>query len=154
MKLNQTAINWLKENSACYEGFTWASKECTTLAEVVATARPDWAIWVYTRPGVLDDRTLWLFACWCAEQSLVNWYKVYPEDHRPKQAIEARRGWLEGTVTDQELLAARSAAESAAESAWSAARSAAWSAARSAAESAQANWLRENATTPNFVDKV
>ena len=92
MKLNTIATNWLKENYACCGGFTWACKSCENLQQVVTEARPDWSIWVFMRPGVLTDRELWLFACWCAEQSLPNWYAFAPDDHRPRLAIEARRG--------------------------------------------------------------
>lgn len=167
LKLNATARDWLRKNKACDEGYRWASRECATLSEVWETARPEWLVWVATRPGVLGDRTLWEFSCWCAEQALPQWYAAYPDDHRPRAAIEARRGWLAGIVTDSELSAARSAAESAgsaaaaawsaaesarsaAAAAWSAARSAAWSA-RSAAVEKQAGWLRSNAS-PTFVD--
>ena len=160
MKLNNLAINWLKEQGACTEGFAWACKSCKTLKSVVTDARPDWSIWVFLRPGVLTDRELWLFACWCAEQALPNWDAFAPDDHRPRLAIEARRGWLEGTVTDEELSAAESAALSAARAAARAAESAAESAAdlaaysaKSAAESAQKDWLLAN-TNPTFVDNV
>ena len=137
MKLNNLATNWLKEQGACTEGFQWAYKSCEDLKSVVTDARPDWSIWVFLRQGVLTDRELWLFTCWCAEQSLPNWYAFAPDDHRPRLAIEARRGWLEGTVTNEELSAAESAAESA----------------ESAAESAQKDWLLAN-TSPTFVDNV
>ena len=133
--LNETARKWLKVEGARSECFPWACKNGQTLSELVKLARPDWALWVLLRPGVLTDRELWLFACWCAEQSLPRWYAVYPDDHRPRQAIEARRGWLDGKVTDKELGSARSAARLAA-------RSAAWSAAEAAARSA---WLAEAA---------
>ena len=135
LKLNAEARKWLRKNEACEEGYKWASQNCSTLAEVVTTARSGWALWVLLRPGVLTDRELWLFACWCAEQALPAWYAFAPNDHRPRQAIEARRGWLDGTVSDEQLATAASAASSAAwsarsaESAESAARAAAWAAA-------------------------
>jgi hypothetical protein len=84
------------------------------------------------------------FACWCAEQSLPNYEKQFPNDTRIKDVIIAKRKWIKGETTEQELDTAESAAESAA---WSAARSAAWSAAwstaRSAAWSAQQDYLYE-----------
>ena len=145
MKMNATGAEWLRKNDACTEGYAWAIAECANLREVWDTARPDWLVWVATREGVLGDRTLWEFACWCAEQALPSWVAVCPDDERPQQAIEARRGWLRGEVSDDELSAARSAARSAA---WSA-RSA--ESAESAARSAAAKWLRDNAT-PTFPD--
>jgi len=53
---------------------------------------------------------LWEMACWSAEQSLPIWEKYYPNDKRPHNAIKARRGWLKGLVSDQELAAAWDAA--------------------------------------------
>ena len=96
------------------------------------------------------DKTIHEFAVWCAEQCLHEFEKKYPDDLRPRQAIEAKRKWLKGEISNEELYAASSAASSAAwsaasdsawsaasDSAWSAASSAAWSAARSAASDAQ-----------------
>jgi hypothetical protein len=75
-----------------------------------------------------------------AELVLKNYEKLYPDDKRPREAIEAAKKVLENDNEEN-----RSAAWSAAESAWSAAwsaRSAAWSA-ESAAESAA--WSAESA---------
>jgi hypothetical protein len=70
------------------------------------------------------------FACWCAEQSLLAERAAGREpDPRSWAAIDAKRKWLRGEVSDKEL---ESAARSAAESARSAARSAARLEARSA----------------------
>lgn len=94
-------------------------------------------------------------AIYAAELCLKNYEDAYPEDKRPRQAIEAAKAWLDNPCEETES-AAWSAAESAA---WSAARSAAWSAAsaawsaawsaRSAAESAarsaaSAAWSEKN----------
>lgn len=74
------------------------------------------------------------FACDVAEAALRKEREAGREpDKRSWAAIEAKRKWLKGEITDEELSAARSAARSAA---WSAAWYAAWSAAWSAAESA------------------
>ena len=73
-------------------------------------------------------RLLHEFACDVAESALA---KAKNRDPRSVAAIKAKRDWLAGKITDEELEAARSAARSAAlsaESAESAARSAAWSA--------------------------
>ncbi len=78
-----------------------------------------------------------------AELCLENFEKLYPDDKRPREAIEAARKVL-GADTEENRSAAWSAARSAAESAWSAwsAWSAAWSAwsAWSAAWSAWSAW--------------
>lgn len=71
-----------------------------------------------------DSVALSIFA---AELCIKNYEKVYPNDSRPRDAIEAAKKWL---------VEPTKANESAARSAESAARSAAWSA-ESAAESAR-----------------
>jgi hypothetical protein len=74
-----------------------------------------------------DKTKMMLFACDCAERQLPNFEKLYPEDNRPRKAIEAARIWAKDP-SDKNATAARSAE--------SAARSAAWSAARSAESAA------------------
>ena len=119
-------------------------------------------IWALCHVEAVGERRLHEFACACAEH-------VLPADCAPESraVLEAKRGWLNGEVTDEELSAARSAivaasaAESAARSAgWAAesmagwaAKSAAWSAewaAGSAAEwveraAGSAGWAAESA---------
>ena len=70
-------------------------------------------------------------AIYAAELVIGNYENKYPNDDRPRKAIEAAKAWLKDPSE-----ANRSAAWSARSAAWSAARSAAESAARSAAESA------------------
>jgi hypothetical protein len=85
------------------------------------------------------DDILHEFACQCAESTLHHFERSFPNDSRPRLAIEAKRQFKRGELSAQELNAA---ARSAALAAWSAARSAARSAeaaalaAESAAESA------------------
>ncbi len=98
-----------------------------------------------------------------AELCLKEFEKVFPDDKRPREAIEAAKKWLAEPTKENELSAAWSAwsaarsaesaarsAESAAESAESAAESAAWSA-ESAAESAA--WSA-SAAYEKFADKL
>jgi hypothetical protein len=82
-------------------------------------------------------------ACWSAEQALK---KIKKPDPRSFAAIQAKRKWLRGEITDAELSAARSAARSAAWSAWSA-----WSAG-SAAESAA--WSAQNRQLTKMVNEL
>lgn len=46
----------------------WAIANCATMDDAWETARPDWLVWIATRPGVLDDRALRLFAVHCARR--------------------------------------------------------------------------------------
>jgi hypothetical protein len=96
-------------------------------------------LWCLLRNFWFSDRELRLLACDFAERALPVWETAYPEDDRPRQAIDTARRFVRGEATAEELevaaVAARSAAvaaRSAADSAWSAM----WSAARSAADSA------------------
>ena len=135
-------------HNACGEGREWALSNCSTMAEAWDKCEnPSWLIWIATRSGVFDDRTLRLFACWCARQV---WHLL--TDERSRNAVVVAERYADGKATSEELSAAESAAESAAWSAAesaaesaarSAARSAAESAAWSAAESAQAEYLRK-----------
>ena len=79
------------------------------------------------------------WACCNAEVALL---VAEIEDSRCWEAIEAKRAWLRGEISDKELAAARAAALAAAwdaarDAAWDAARDAAWAAARDAARAAQ-----------------
>ena len=120
-------------HDACGDGRLWALAHCQTMEQAWATARPDWLIWIATRKGVLDDRTLRKFAVWSARQ-----VQHLMTDPRSIHALDVAERYADGLATYEELAAA-----------WSAARDAAWAVAGSAAREAQAAWLRANAT-PNF----
>jgi len=81
-----------------------------------------------------------------AELCLKNFEKFYPDDKRPREAIEAAKKWVLEPTRENESAArsaksaarsAESAARSAESAAWSAAESAAWSAAWSAKSAAR-----------------
>ena len=97
-----------------------------------------------------NDKNLRLFACWCAEQVLPIYEKDYPNDKRPRHAIDSARRYAEGLATAKELSAAgaaawaRAAARDAASAAASdAARDAARAGAGDAARAAQSVKLQE-----------
>jgi hypothetical protein len=171
------------KHRACQDGRAWALDHCETMVDVWATAKPDWLIWVATRPGVLPDRELRLFAVFCARQ-----VEHLLTDQRSRDAIAVAEKFANGEATSDELAAARHAAAGAAAgaaAAWAAgaaaagaaawdageaadaARTAAWAAGAAAARAAawdagaaaargadyQANWLRANAK-PNFEVEV
>ena len=83
-------------------------------------------LWAALRPELIEEATLHEFACRCAEEALK---LVENPDPGSVAAIEAKRKWLKGEITDQELDAAWDAA-------WAAARDAARAAARDAARAA------------------
>ena len=107
-----------------------------------------------------NEKTARLFACDCAERALPIFEKKYPDDKRPRQAIETAREYANGKATKKELVAAWAAARDAAgvaawaaaryvacDAAWYAARYAAryaaWDAGRDAARAAERKWQTE-----------
>jgi hypothetical protein len=82
------------------------------------------------RPEFIEERKLHIMSYKFAEDCLYLFEKEQPNDDRPRKAIEAKRLWINGEISTEELNSARSAA-------WSATRSAIRSAARSAARSAR-----------------
>ena len=96
-------------------------------------ARNRTVLWTLDATMILHE-----FACMVAEIALS---KVVNPDPRSLAAIKAKRKWMKGKISDEELDAAGRGAWYAAESdawyaAWYAAKSAAWYAAESAAKSA------------------
>lgn len=84
-----------------------------------------------------NERTARLFACDCAERVLPIYERDYPNDRRPRAAIETARRFAKGNATRKELAAARDAAWDAAwAAAWNAAWASAWAAAMAAARDA------------------
>ena len=91
-------------------------------------------IWLLCRNEFMTEKNQRLFACDCAEHTLQYFEEEYPNDKRPRNAIEVSRRYANGNATDKELSAAARAAYSAAsKAAYSAAYSADYSAASSAA---------------------
>ena len=132
-------IIWVKENKIKSDSQAWRELH-----------RSDWMIWLAEKRGIwnkLDPTKLRLFACDCAEQALPTYEKDYPDDKRPRKAVETARLFAEGKATQKELAAAGAAAWDAARAAaWAAAgdaaRAAAWDAAGDAARTYQADRLR------------
>jgi len=125
-------IEFCDRHYACAEGRAWAVANCRDMDHAWETLKPEWLFWVARRPGVLDDRTLRLFAVWCARQ-----VQHLLTDPRSMAALDVAERHANGQATDQELAAAGSAALAAArDAAWAAAGSAAWAAAWAAAGAA------------------
>lgn len=109
-------LNWLKEKGACKKGFAWfkAQKETDIIKVLKKLGKQkhyQWANWlivqVMTRPQYLS------YAIFSAEQVIENYEKEYPDDKRPRNAVEAARKVLTGD-TEENRSAACGAAESAA----------------------------------------
>ncbi len=100
-------------------------------------------LWVVLRPEMIPEMIIHEFLCQVAESVLPIYEKEYPDDKRPRNAIETKRRWINGEATDEELAAARVAARDAARvAARDAAWVAAWAAARAAARAAAGDAAR------------
>jgi hypothetical protein len=99
-------------------------------------------LWVVLHDGWIDDRTMRLFAVWCARQALGLFDNPDP---RSVAVCDVAERYANGLATDEELAAARAAARAAASAvardaawaaAWAAVRDAAWAAASAAIRAA------------------
>ena len=176
MTQDMTIEQFCIKHCACKEGIEWALASCATMKEVWEKAKPEWLIWVATRPSVLTGKELRLFAVFCARQ-----VQHLMTDPRSIEAINVAEKYAQDQASDDELAAARAAARAAAwaaaraeAAAWAeaaagaeawveaaagaeawaeanaAARAEAWVTSNAAMKESQATWLREN-TTPNFL---
>ena len=126
---------------ACAKGRDWAVTQPTMSDVWDNCPRSEWLLWILDainqRP---DDRTLRLFAVWCARGTpLPDGRKTGDllTDPRSLAALEVAERYANARATDEELAAAWDAA-------WEAARDAAWDAARAA----QADHLRTLVPNP------
>ena len=90
-------------------------------------------LWAVLREEFIDAPVLHEYACRCAEYALTF---VSEPDSRSVAAIEAKRKWLRGEISNDDLTAAWAAAWDACDAACAAARDAARDAARAAARAA------------------
>ena len=109
-------------HEACDEGRKWALANCTSMEDAWAKLKPEWLLWVATRPGVLTDRELRKFAVWCARQ-----VQHLMTDARSVAALDVAERHAEGLATDEELKAAWDAAGRAS---WGESRVGSWGAGR------------------------
>ena len=97
-------------------------------------------LWVLLRNDVIPEIQLHSLACDFAQEVA----HLNP-DPRVQAAIDAKRKWIAGQISDKELAAAEAAGAAAWSAAGAAARAAAWSAAREAAGAAAWKAAREAA---------
>ena len=108
----------------------WSALDVLALDGVSNTDK----LWAVLREEFIDAPVLHEYACRCAEYALTF---VREPDSRSIAAIEAKRKWLRGEISNDDLTAAWAAADAAAawDAAW-AARAAAWAAWDAAARAA------------------
>ena len=120
---------WLKEWSACAEGADWFLAQAETdglkvCKKLLTEKHLDWANWLVVRMLSRKDRIR--YAVYAAEQVIGIYEAKYPDDKRPRKAIEAAKACIENDTEEN-----RDAAFAAWDAAWAAvgaAGAAAWAA--------------------------
>jgi len=111
---------WLKEKSACKEGYEWSLKQdgfedgievIKFLNTLVEDGHWDWANWVITR--AMTRPQYLAYAIFSSEQVIDIFEKKYPKDDRPRKAIEAAKRVLENDTKENRAAAAAAAAAAA-----------------------------------------
>ena len=125
---------WLKEQGACSNGFAWFIKQKETdgvkvVKKLIKENQLDWANWTIVR--LMTHKQQVQYAVFAADQVIEIFEKRYPEDKRPRKAIEAAKECLR---THSEAAAANAADAARAAAADNAAANAAAYAAADAAE--------------------
>ena len=89
----------LKDWSACTDGYKWACgilkdkpMEVKKFLKITADHRLDWANWVIVRVMTYDQYVN--YAVYAAEQVIDIYEKKYPDDKRPRLAIEAAKNCI------------------------------------------------------------
>jgi hypothetical protein len=96
---------------------------------------------LFLREEFILEKNLHLLSVEFAKSCLCIFEEKYPNDDRPRKAIEAKEKWIKGKISTSQLDAASKAANSSRSVAWAAissARSAAWAATSSASNAARA----------------
>ena len=125
--------NWLAEKNACQDGYNWFTKQnkefepIPLLNLLIKKNQLDWANWLIVR--VMEYKQYVSYAVFAAELVIDIFEKEFPDDKRPRTAIEAAKKCIKNPSDENKKKAysAARAADSASLAAWSAS-SAEWGA--------------------------
>jgi hypothetical protein len=145
-KIMKITKKWLEEKEACQSGKDWVIENYPNLEGVELVKRLmdkdlSWSNWIIVR--IMNYKQYVSYAVFSAEQVIDIYEKKYPDDKRPRKAIEAAKKCIDNPSKENKAYADSSA--SAAASAASAASSAAASAASAAASAAYAAYADSSA---------
>ena len=101
-------LDWLKEQAVCEEAIAWVeTQKDKDIFHLYAQAKKrnklDWANWCVAR--LLDRKNRIRYAIFAAEQVLHIFEKQYPEDQRPRKAIEAAKRVIEDDSEENRRIA-------------------------------------------------
>jgi len=121
--MEKISTEWLSKHKACPEGRKWWRDKgknpdsVQVLKDLISDDKLDWANWVIVR--LMSHEQQVRYAIYAAEQVIEIYEQEYPNDDRPRKAIEAAKNYLDNPSE---------AAAEAAKVAWAVAKAAAWAA--------------------------
>jgi hypothetical protein len=147
----------LMEKRPCADGLAFAKSCDFDFHKIYETCpRGDWLIWLLRRSAMPTKEQSVKIACEIALQVLPILEKKYPDEKRPRKAIEAALAWLSNPTDENKALAsaARCEASKAAQEIRSAWYSAAAAAAAAAADAAAAARKAMHLTAANIIREI
>ena len=108
---------WRKKNKACPDGVKWwkdqKEKDAIKIVLKLADHNYPWANWLLVR--LMTHKQKVQYAVFAAEQVIEIYEKKYPEDDRPRKAIEVAKEFIKDPSDDNKKAAdaAHSAADAA-----------------------------------------
>jgi len=108
MKLPEITLDWLREKNACVDGYNYCAEVKITdpialINRLIDDEYHSWANWLIVK--IMDRKQRIAYATYAAEIVLPIFEKKYPDDLRPRKAIEAAKKCLECDSDENRLLA-------------------------------------------------
>ena len=104
-------LKWLQSKGACKESLEAWHKETDhgTLATLnrLVSKNPEWGNWLICR--IMNKKQAVQYAIFAAEQVIDIYEKKYPDDKRPRNAIEAAKAYLKHPCAKTKAAAASAA---------------------------------------------
>src|SRR3990167_5852513 len=99
---------WIKKWNPCREGIDWLKNQkerdsLKVLKTLIAEDKLDWANWLM--PRVMERKQYLAYAIYSAEQVLDIFEKEYPNNTKPRLAIEAAKKVLENDTEENRAAA-------------------------------------------------
>ena len=106
-------LEWLKEKSACQSGVEWFKNQEETdaikvIEKLIKENQLNWANWTICR--VFDYKQRVQSAVFAAESCIDIFEKRYPDNKKPRQAIEAAKKYIDNPSEENKVAAAYAAA--------------------------------------------
>ena len=129
--MKKLTVEWLQNNDACKSGIDWFACQTETdpgavINKLMAEDKFDWANWLTVR--LMEYKQYVSYAVFAAEQVIDIYERKYPDDKRPRQAIDAAKIYINNPSEENKKKAAAAGA-----AAWAAAGNAVYAAAYVAA---------------------